>query len=116
MYKFVIWNVTTTSPSPNKLIYILQHWTLKYFISNTHAQMQFPRTIISHQMFVRKVQWMVQGYSPLDHQPTWDLLWTPKVLGQGQIFDHKLLYPIHPWFFGNVSVINMNFDLLHDFW
>jgi hypothetical protein len=31
----------TTSPSPNKLIYILQHWTLRYFISNTHAQTQF---------------------------------------------------------------------------
>jgi hypothetical protein len=41
MYKFVIWNVSTTSPLPNKLIYILQHWTLRYFLSNTHAQTQF---------------------------------------------------------------------------
>jgi hypothetical protein len=72
-------------------------------------------TIISHQMFAHKVQRMVQGSSPPDHQPTWELLSTPKVLGQGRVFDHKLFDPIHPWFFGNVSVINMNFDLLHDF-
>lgn len=115
MYKFVIWNVTTTNPSPNKLIDILQHWTLRYFISNTHAQTQFPWTIISHQMFAHKVQWMVQGYWPLDHQPTWDLLWTPKVLGQGWVFLSQVVLPYSSMIFGNQNVINMNFDLLHDF-
>jgi len=125
MYKFVIWNVTTISPSPKQIDLYPSTLNFKIFYkqhpcSNTIFEWRIkickiPRTIfLTKCLLIRCNEWS----NALHHSIT-NLLGNyfelPKCLIKCEFFNHKLFYPIHPWFFGKVSVINMNFDLLHDF-